>query len=410
MNGTQSPEPLSVLERTAFYLAFGATASILFSIAFSNILLTLSLAVLLISGAKLRLPPIWVPLSLFMLGTAVSLAVSDTPSAGRPQIRKFFVYLILLVVTSTFRQLKQVRWLFLTAVALGALSAARALSQFIWMLRNCGDQYGCLVGERITGFMSHWMTFGGHMMITLLLLAAFLFWAEEPKRPRWAWIACGILIASALFAGGTRSIWLASAFAGSYLLWSWKKWAVVLAPAAVALALLIGPGFLKQRFASMWQPHGEVDSNEHRRVSWRTGLRMIQAHPFFGLGPEHVKLQFQQYVPDDVKKLPEGWYGHLHNIYLHYAAERGIPTLLALLWMLGMMLRDFWKALRKVPAGPSNARFVLQGAIATILAILIGGVFEHNLGDSEVLVLFLAIVSCGYLAVEAVNAGHAEGA
>jgi O-antigen ligase len=258
--------------------------------------------------------------------------------------------------------------------------------------------------------MSHWMTFGGHMMITLLLLAAFLFWAEEPKRPRWAWIACSILIASALFAGGTRSIWLASAFAGSYLLWSWKKWTVVLVPAAVGLALLIGPGFLKQRFASMWQPHGEVDSNEHRRVSWRTGLRMIQAHPFFGLGPEHVKLQFQQYVPEDVKKLPEGWYGHLHNIYLHYAAERGIPTLLALLWMLGMMLRDFWKALRKIPAGPSDARFILQGAIATILAILIGGVFEHNLGDSEVLVLFLAIVSCGYLAVEAVNAGQSEGA
>ena len=63
---------------------------------------------------------------------------------------------------------------------------------------------------------------------------------------------------------------------------------------------------------------------------------MIRAHPWFGLGPEEVKLQFNSYVPPDIPRpLPEGWYGHLHNIYLQYAAERGIPTMLLMLWMLG---------------------------------------------------------------------------
>ena len=114
-----------------------------------------------------------------------------------------------------------------------------------------------------------------------------------------------------------------------------------------------------------------------------------------------MKLHFKEYLPPDVTRLPEGWYGHLHNIYLHYAAERGIPTLLALLWMLGVMLRDFWRALQKLPPGPSDARFVLQGSIAVIIAILVGGIFEHNLGDSEVLMLFLATMSCGYVAVDA---------
>jgi O-antigen ligase len=130
---------------------------------------------------------------------------------------------------------------------------------------------------------------------------------------------------------------------------------------------------------------------------------MIQAHPVFGIGPEHVKSHFKEYVPEDVKQLPEGWYGHLHNIYLHYAAERGIPALLALLWWLGKMLFDFGKALVRAPAGRNEAKFVLHGAFATLLAILIGGVFEHNLGDSEVLILFLAVMSCGYLAREKLN-------
>ena len=42
---------------------------------------------------------------------------------------------------------------------------------------------------------------------------------------------------------------------------------------------------------------------------------------------------------------------------------------------------------------------ILQAVIAVVVATLIGGVFEVNLGDSEVLTLFLAIVSLGYAAI-----------
>ncbi len=396
----ESSNSNSVAERAAFYLAFGAAAAILFSIAVSNILLALSLAALLVSGARLRLPPFWKPLAVFFLLTLVSLALSENPSAGRPQVRKFFVYLVLVVIGSTFRDLGQVRWLFSVVAGLGTLSALRALSQFAWMLRNCGDQYSCYVAERITGFMSHWMTFGGHMMIALLVVGSFLLWAGPPRTRLWLWMAAGAAMAAALFANGTRSIWLATVVAAAYLLWGWKKWSVAALAVVLAAGALVAPGYLKQRVASVWKPAGEVDSNQHRRITWRTGLRMIEAHPLLGLGPEHVKLQFQQYLPPDVTRLPEGWYGHLHNIYLHYAAERGIPALIALLWAIGQMLFDFGRALRRAPPGPGDARFVLQAAIAVILGILVGGLFEHNLGDSEVLVLFLAVVSCGYVAVE----------
>ncbi|HUJ22041.1 MAG TPA: hypothetical protein VLX58_10995, partial [Bryobacteraceae bacterium] len=69
------PPPL--LARAAFYLAFGSAVSILFSIAVSQILLALAAGTLLISGEKLRLPPVWLPLGLFMLGTLISLALAD---------------------------------------------------------------------------------------------------------------------------------------------------------------------------------------------------------------------------------------------------------------------------------------------------------------------------------------------
>jgi O-antigen ligase len=120
------------------------------------------------------------------------------------------------------------------------------------------------------------------------------------------------------------------------------------------------------------------------------------------------RARFEQYVPADIPRpLPEGWYGHLHNIYLQYAAERGIPTEVVLLWMIGKMLWDFARALRGKLARP-EARFVLHGAIAVILAILAEGFLEYNLGDTEVLTLFLCVVSFGYLAKEAAEGAGSE--
>ena len=55
--------PESNLLRAARWLAFGSAVAILFSIAISQILLALALAALLVSGEKLRLPPIKLPLA-----------------------------------------------------------------------------------------------------------------------------------------------------------------------------------------------------------------------------------------------------------------------------------------------------------------------------------------------------------
>ena len=74
--------------------------------------------------------------------------------------------------------------------------------------------------------------------------------------------------------------------------------------------------------------------------------------------------------------------------------------MLLMMWLLGMCLYDFWRGLRGLPAGRSNERFLLQGAIATVIAIMVSGVFEFNLGDSEVLTVFLVTVAMGYLALQ----------
>jgi len=399
------------LERAPFYLTCGSIISILFSIAASHILLGLALAILLISHVPLRLPPIKLPLAVFFAGTILSWVLSGHIHQVVPQIRKLIVFLILLLVTSTFRELFQVRAIVLIWAGVAALSAVRSLFQFAQKYSDWhgqGSFYDFYIGQRITGFMSHWMTFGGEEMIVLLMLAALLFFSTARRWKVAGWL-CAAVLSVSLVLGMTRSIFLLGLPVGlMYLLWFWHKWLVAAVPAAAVVLFFAGPTFVRERVTSIVQPHGETDSNMHRMILRRTGLRMIEAHPLFGVGLEMIndRPTFESYIPADVPRpLPEGWYGHLHNIYLQFAAERGIPTMLAMMWLIGKVLWDSIGALRRKLADP-EARWVLHGAIAAILAILAEGLLEYNLGDSEVLTLFLVVVSFAYLAREkAADAG-----
>jgi O-antigen ligase len=394
----------SIMSRAARWLTFGAAASIVFSIAVFNILMGLALASLLFSGEKLRFPRIKLPLAIFMLLTIVAWVHSPDPwYDGYPQIRKFWVFCILLLVFSTLRSLATMRWLFLTWVGLASISALRGFVQFAGKMRAAHqsgvDAYTYYVAERITGFSSHWNTFSALEMFALVMLVSLLlFGVRVPKR--WVWCLCGVLIAVVLYLGQTRAVWIATVIAGLYLVWFWKKWLVAVVPLLVAVLFFVSPPVMRERFTSLFHAQ-EVDSNRFRIIAWNAGVEMIEKHPLLGLGPEGPKYHFQEYVPPDVwTSRPAGFYQHLHDVYLQYGAERGVPALLVFLWLLGQILVDFWRGLRSLPPGPSDRRFLLHGGIAMVLAMMVEGAAEVNFGDSEPLTMFLVVVACGYLALD----------
>jgi O-antigen ligase len=394
------------IERWLPYLAMGIPVAALASTAAFNILLGMTTALLLWTRIPLRLPPIRLPLALFLGLTLLSIAVSDSPAAGWPQIRKFYIFLALPILYTTLRRPIHHRHLLFGMAAVGTASAAWSLVQFYLKYRRAAEAglpfYEAYVADRITGFMSHWMTFGGEMMTVGLLLAAFVFFAQRSNAFGAAAVACGIVVALALLLGFTRSIWPATAIGMLYLVWHWRRRWLLAAPAVLVLMIVASPPTVRTRILSAFQPDSRLDSNEHRAVLRRVGVRMIADHPVFGLGPEHVKGRLLEYVPEDVAiPLPNTWwYGHLHNIYLQYAAERGLPVLAVLLWLIARTLLDLSRAARRLPRAPDDRRAVLYGSVAVILGILVGGWWEHNLGDSEVLAMFLTMVGWGYAAAE----------
>jgi O-antigen ligase len=397
-------------EEVALWCAYGSGVAVIFSIAISQILLGIALYSMIQGRIRPRFPRIALPLGLFLAGTLIAFAFSEVPSAGVSQLKHMFIFLTLPIVYTTFRTTERSATYFMAVVGATALMAALGCVQYAQKLQAAHAAgksfYEFYLEARISGLQRHWMAFSGQELYGLLIAGAWLFFAPKPKRwtPR-TWdligLACAGLICLALLFSETRSIWLAAFFAALYLLWCWKRIFAVLAPVVVALGILVAPANIQKRVVSIVHPNGYTDSNAHRLVCWRTGFEMIKAHPLLGLGPDVQKLKFYDYVPPEIPwPLPTGFYGHLHNIYIQYAADRGIPTMLMMVWFLVQIILDATRKLKTLPPGRSAQRFVLHSAVACTIGSMIFGVFEYNMNTSVVLALFLAIAACSAIAVE----------
>ncbi len=388
----------------AYGCAFLSSASLLLSIAVSQTLLVIALVLLLLSNTRLRLPPVAWPLAGFLGWTLLSMAASDDPAAGWPQIKKFLVFTVLLAVYSLFSRVEQARRLFEALFVCTLAASLVAIVQFVVKFAEAKatgqDFYESYIGRRITGFFGHWLTFSEVLLIVFLMLASYVLFSRSGRRfGRAVWLGCGVVFGVALVLSYTRSAWAAILLGLAYLLWHSNRRVLWLGPLALVVLLLVSPQSIERRLTSLTNPEAYLA----RMIMWRTGARMIEAHPWFGVGPMRVGPRFAEFQPEDVTELPDAYYGHLHNVFVHYAAERGIPAVLFLLLALGKVLWDHRRALARLPAGYSDERFLLQGVIAATLGLAVVSCSDLSLGDSEILGVYLTVIALGYRAVDSVS-------
>ena len=377
-------------------LASLATCTIFFSIAVAQIFLGASLLTLLLSRKPLRFPMrLGLALLAFLGWSLLSLAFSPDVWESLPQVRKLFVFLALVVAYNAYERQGQIRKTAQAVVLGGAAAALYGLVQFVQDYRRITNAglpfYENYVLYQITGFMSHWLTFGGQLLIVLLLAAAAAIFGKLSPAMRWAaWLAAA-LAALGLLGAFTRGIWLGAMAGLAYLLIRFKPRSLWLLPAAALLLYLLSPSWLQQRGLSIANISTD-SSNKARVVMLRTGVNMIAANPWLGVGPERIFTEFLRYKPAALP-LPDAWYGHLHNNYLQLAAERGIPCLLFWLWMLFEVFRSSLLLARR-PA--PEARALGHAIVAMSIGLMVAGLFEFNLGDSEIMMPYLFLIAAGF--------------
>jgi O-antigen ligase len=239
--------------------------------------------------------------------------------------------------------------------------------------------------HRAHAFYSIYMTLAGVLNVVLLATLPELLRARG--RPLWAPGAW--LIALAAFAlTYVRGAWLGFAAGVGVLGASLRRG--VLFGAVVALAivllLLLLPG-VRGRARSIADPSDPTSSE--RVLMWRSGLAMARDHLLTGVGPGQVKRVYPMYAAPEVTNKQRG---HLHSSPIQIFVERGMLGLAAWLWFFGAFFMYARRVAGRVVDDPPAATLV-TGAIASTAGFLVAGLFEHNFGDSEVLLAALFVMS-----------------
>ena len=207
------------------------------------------------------------------------------------------------------------------------------------------------------------------MLVFLAMLAHLLFSAPE-RRPLWVAAVCflGVTLLLTL----TRSVWIAS-LAG-LLAAAWSRFptlkTVLVSGAGILVLAACLPDSLQQRLASIWDP--AHPSNAARLEIWKTGVQMVKANPWVGVGPQRVSKVFFDYHPDEGARQRGGFFWiHMHNNLLQFAAERGVPCALAWLWLILRMGRDHWRGFRRARL-PSLEKSVHATGFLSLLGLFRG--------------------------------------
>lgn len=378
------------LELVGMLSIFGMAAAVQFSIAVAQLMLTFAIlcwvAVTVLGRERLAFPRFFWPLLAFAAWTMVSSAFSANPGLSFLDSKQLVLFL---AVPATYRLIRAERApLLLTLImSIGAASAAYGLFQ--WGLLHYNE-----IGQRPQGTLGHYMTYSGLLMLVLGIALAKLLFARGERL--WAALVMPALLLTVTLTL-SRNAWV-GAFTAAAVLLALKDFRLLVAlPVVAAITIAMAGSTVNARLLSMFNTR---DATRLDRVAMlREGTHMVAAHPLVGVGPNMVKELYDQYrAPGAIEKSNP----HLHNVPMQIAAERGLPALGAWLAFVVLLLVDL---ARRFKIGTQKA--VTAAALAGLISMLAGGMFEYNFGDSEFLMLFLILIVLPFVQTRPAPAGTA---
>ncbi len=332
-------------------------------------------ATLITTKTKPQFPSFFWPLLVYSGLSLLSCFFSVNPEISLKNAKELLLYIIIPIVMTALAMRRGRTATTAALLGSGLISTLYSIGYFLFKAQP---------GERIQGFMGHYMTQAGVLLLFICAgLSLFLF---SRNKARWVW---GIACLLAIFALGltlTRSAWVAVVVALCFLIYLHKPKALVFVPLAVSLLFFLSPRIVKDRALSIFNPKHFY--NQQRIQYLRAGIKIINDFPLLGTGPDTVDMVFQD--PKYGLSQEARRNVHLHNNFTQIAAERGIPALLAWFVFIG------WAFFSLIPLLKNRDRSVFPytaAAGAAVLALVTAGLFEYNFSDSEITVLFLYLIT-----------------
>jgi O-antigen ligase len=378
-------------------LAAGLAASI----SLSQAMLAVLALWLLRERLRGRLAPSWplaAPILAFAGWTLLTALMSPAPWDSLRASRSVVMLATLWVVLHAVGTAARARW-FATALFV-ALTVVAALS--IVQVATCGGErlYGKALAlppvlssffgkcERAHGFYSIYMTLAGVLALVLTLTLPRL----AHLRPRSAAIAAWLVGATAFALTFVRGAWLGFAAGVAVLASTLRGQVGVFAGVLVVAGLILAvPGVLKR---AMTVADVSDPTARERVAMWSAAVALVREHPVMGVGPGQVKRLYPAYAPPYAVRRHTS---HVHNAPLQIAVERGLVGLALWLWIFGAFFVGAIRIWRRLPEAAVEDRALVAGCMAAMAAFLVGGLFEYNFGDTEVLLVAMSVMALPFV-------------
>lgn len=294
-----------------------------------------------------------------------------------------------------------------TFFAVGMVDDGSRLKKLAWTIGLTfaffGVKYGLhgvLRGGRILQGPGGMMLDNNDLCLGLTMGLPFMFFLRRIAEQRWLRrflvIAFGltcVAVVCTLSRGGFLTMVLVCLLIFNKLKRSILPWVFVTLAAGIVPFVL--PDDFKERLDTLKDPTAE-GSAAGRLYAWKVGMKMVAAHPFFGVGFEGFVSNFRRYDPltvrrkDGVKSVRVA-----HNTYVQVWAELGTP---ALVCFLGMLISSLlWlRRVRKDVERRGGPRWLIDFANMleiSLLAFMFGANFL-NRAHFDLMYQLVALTAC----------------
>ncbi len=318
----------------------------------------------------------------------------------------FRLYLIYLYVANNLRNLQRLRYAITALLILVALQSFTGLAQYVTK-SNLGS-LADLVGERLEEVREVEVVGGGalfrvrgtldadtslaHWMELLLPLLLSLILTSQAGLKRGFLLALLGLGTLTLIFTFTRGAWIGLFVSlGLVGLLGLRRWLanwrnliyimafiIILAGLSLSLSGLIGARLFGTLYDTL---QVRVDLNE-------AALAMVEEYPAFGVGWNNFALRAPEFGVGSTWE-EEGKSPKVHNLYLAFASEGGIPALALFLLLLGQAFRVAWKGFQ---GSHPLVRPLALGVMGGLTGALTHGLVAWGLLSFSVFPLFWVLV------------------
>lgn len=323
----------------------------------------------------------------------------------------YFLTILLVETHWTEKKLKAILGIYLLSCAYAVIVFWMGYDPMTQTPADIAKNIDYIWNWRAGGFFREYMPFAhSYSMILCLLFGLIIAQTTNlknilSKKINLLLFLTFLVAVLAIYYSFTRGVWLGLLFSlpVTYFIYNRKhaRWFLYILTSLFAVAFFTSERLRNRVVESI---DGRYLGDSERRVLWEANLRMIQDHPWFGLGYSQNRYHLREYY--DLMQIPPGFFeAHAHNQYLQMAAGTGIIGLLCYLFFAGFGLFINWKLiqiLKKInpPAGLNIAMGLALGTMAAQISFHIGSLTESNFSISKNRFMFIfiyALVSSLYL-------------